>query len=169
MRWDSDHVVIFNDDLQAIAQEIVRGGYLQRVHIGLDYFDASINRIAAWVIGARNTLRALLTGAARADRADCAQLEASRRLHAAAGAARRTQGTAVRRGVGLLLLAAGRAGRPAFMDEVRAYEKKVLAKRGLERMPDQTLGNCGAIGRRVASADRAALRVRRAIGNVVRE
>ena len=60
VRWDSDHVVILNDDLQAIAQEIVRGGFLARVHIGLDYFDASINRVAAWTIGARNTLRALL-------------------------------------------------------------------------------------------------------------
>lgn len=60
VRWDSDHVVILNDDLQAIAQEIVRGGYLNRVHIGLDYFDASINRVAAWAIGSRNTLRALL-------------------------------------------------------------------------------------------------------------
>jgi L-rhamnose isomerase len=53
-------VVILNDDLQAIAQEIVRGGFLSRVHIGLDYFDASINRIAAWTIGSRNTLRAIL-------------------------------------------------------------------------------------------------------------
>ena len=61
VRWDSDHVVIFNDDLLALVQEIVRGGYLQRVHIGLDYFDASINRIAAWVIGTRNAQRALLT------------------------------------------------------------------------------------------------------------
>jgi L-rhamnose isomerase len=60
VRWDSDHVVTFNDDLQAIAQEIVRNGGLERVHIGLDYFDASINRIAAWTIGARNTLKALL-------------------------------------------------------------------------------------------------------------
>jgi L-rhamnose isomerase len=60
VRWDSDHVVIYNDDLQAIAQEIVRADALERVHIGLDYFDASINRIAAWAIGARNTLRALL-------------------------------------------------------------------------------------------------------------
>ena len=60
VRWDSDHVVTFNDDLQAIAQEIVRAEALERVHIGLDYFDASINRIAAWTIGARNTLRALL-------------------------------------------------------------------------------------------------------------
>jgi L-rhamnose isomerase len=59
VRWDSDHVVILNDDLQSIAQELVRGDYLGRTHIGLDYFDASINRIAAWVIGARNMLRAL--------------------------------------------------------------------------------------------------------------
>ena len=60
VRWDSDHVVTFTDDLQAIAQEIVRNNALERVHIGLDYFDASINRLAAWTIGARNTLRALL-------------------------------------------------------------------------------------------------------------
>jgi L-rhamnose isomerase len=60
VRWDSDHVVTFNDDLQAIASEIVRNDALERIHIGLDYFDASINRIAAWTIGSRNTLRALL-------------------------------------------------------------------------------------------------------------
>ena len=60
VRWDSDHVVTFNDDTQAIANEIVRNDLLERIHIGLDYFDASINRVAAWTIGARNTLRALL-------------------------------------------------------------------------------------------------------------
>jgi L-rhamnose isomerase len=60
VRWDSDHVVILNDDLRATAEEIVRGGYLSRVHIGLDYFDASINRVAAWVIGTRCMLKALL-------------------------------------------------------------------------------------------------------------
>lgn len=60
VRWDSDHVVTFNDDTQAIANEIVRNEALERIHIGLDYFDASINRVAAWTIGARNTLRALL-------------------------------------------------------------------------------------------------------------
>ena len=60
VRWDSDHVVTLTDELQAIMQEIVRGGYLGRTHIGLDFFDASINRVAAWVIGTRNTLRALL-------------------------------------------------------------------------------------------------------------
>jgi L-rhamnose isomerase len=60
VRWDSDHVVTLTDDLQAIAQEIVWGGYVGRVRIGLDYFDASINRIAAWVIGTRNMIKALL-------------------------------------------------------------------------------------------------------------
>lgn len=60
VRWDSDHVVILNDDLRAIAEELVRGDYLDRVHIGLDYFDASINRIAAWVVGTRAILKALL-------------------------------------------------------------------------------------------------------------
>jgi L-rhamnose isomerase len=60
VRWDSDHVVLLDDATIAIAQEIVRCGALSRVNIGLDYFDASINRIAAWVIGARNMRKALL-------------------------------------------------------------------------------------------------------------
>ncbi|HEY1662393.1 MAG TPA: L-rhamnose isomerase [Verrucomicrobiae bacterium] len=60
VRWDSDHVVVLNDDLLSIAREIVANGYTKRVHIGLDYFDASINRVAAWTIGARNMVRALL-------------------------------------------------------------------------------------------------------------
>lgn len=60
MRWDSDHVVLFDDELQAIANELVRGDVLDRTAIGLDYFDASINRIAAWVIGMRNMRKALL-------------------------------------------------------------------------------------------------------------
>jgi L-rhamnose isomerase len=60
VRWDSDHVVVLSDDLEAIAQELVRGNFLERTRIGLDYFDASINRVAAWVIGTRNTLKSLL-------------------------------------------------------------------------------------------------------------
>ena len=60
MRWDSDHVVIFDDELTEIANEIVRCDALDKVMIGLDYFDASINRIAAWVVGARNMRKALL-------------------------------------------------------------------------------------------------------------
>jgi L-rhamnose isomerase len=67
VRWDSDHVVTLGDDVQAIATELVRGEYLgggegggRRVHLGLDYFDATINRVAAWVIGSRAMLKALL-------------------------------------------------------------------------------------------------------------
>ncbi len=67
VRWDSDHVVTFTDELQSIAREVVMccqhpagSSGFRRVHLGLDYFDASINRIAAWVIGTRNLLRALL-------------------------------------------------------------------------------------------------------------
>ena len=61
IRWDSDHVVLFDDEPREIAREIVRcGGLDNRVHIALDYFDASINRIAAWTTGYRNLQKALL-------------------------------------------------------------------------------------------------------------
>lgn len=60
VRWDSDHVIVLDDELQAIAEEIIRPGFEERIHIGLDFFDASINRVAAWVIGTRNMLKALL-------------------------------------------------------------------------------------------------------------
>jgi len=60
VRWDSDHVVTLTDDPISLAGEVVHGGFLDRVHLGLDYFDASINRIAAWIIGARNLQKALL-------------------------------------------------------------------------------------------------------------
>ena len=60
VRWDSDHVVVLSDELYAIAGEIIRGGLTERVHIGLDFFDASINRLAAWVIGTRCMIKALL-------------------------------------------------------------------------------------------------------------
>jgi L-rhamnose isomerase len=60
VRWDSDHVVLLNDELKNISEEIIRGNFLDKVHIGLDFFDASINRIAAWVIGTRNMIKSLL-------------------------------------------------------------------------------------------------------------
>ncbi len=60
VRWDSDHVVTLNDELLALCHELVRGACLDKIHIALDYFDASINRLAAWVIGMRNTQKALL-------------------------------------------------------------------------------------------------------------
>lgn len=59
-RWDSDHVVILSDELLALSQEIVRSGQMERVHVGLDYFDASINRIGAYVTGIRATQKAML-------------------------------------------------------------------------------------------------------------
>jgi L-rhamnose isomerase len=62
VRWDSDHVVILDDELLDIGKELVRGNLLDKTHIGLDFFDASINRVAAWVIGTRNTIKALLRG-----------------------------------------------------------------------------------------------------------
>jgi L-rhamnose isomerase len=129
VRWDSDHVVILSDELQAIAQEIVRGDYLDRVHIGLDYFDASIDRVAAWVIGARNTLKALLL----------ALLEPIDQLREMEVAGDFT---------GRLALLEELKGLPfgavwdayclkqevpvglSFLDEVHAYEKQVLSQRG---------------------------------------
>jgi L-rhamnose isomerase len=60
VHWDSDHVVVLNDELEALSQELVRGGFLERTHIGLDFFDASINRVAAWTIGTRNMIKSLL-------------------------------------------------------------------------------------------------------------
>lgn len=60
MRWDSDHVVVMDDELLDIGRELVRGDLLGKTHIGLDFFDASINRVAAWVIGTRNTIKAIL-------------------------------------------------------------------------------------------------------------
>jgi L-rhamnose isomerase len=128
VRWDSDHVVTLSDELQAMMQEVVRGGYLGRVHIGLDFFDASINRVAAWVIGARNTLRALLL----------ALLEPIELLREAEAAGDLT---------GRLALLEASKGMPfaavwdyycrqqgvpvgfAFLDVVRAYEKSTLSQR----------------------------------------
>ena len=60
MRWDSDHVVILDDELFAIASSLVRNDLVNRTHIGLDYFDGSINRVAAWVIGVRSVQKSLL-------------------------------------------------------------------------------------------------------------
>ena len=61
VRWDSDHVVLLDDETRQIMREVVRAGALDRVYIALDYFDASINRVIAWTVGARNARKALLT------------------------------------------------------------------------------------------------------------
>jgi L-rhamnose isomerase len=129
VRWDSDHVVTYTDDLQAIAQEIVRSGFLNRVHIGLDYFDASINRVAAWAIGARNTQRALLA----------ALLEPAEQLRQLERAGDYTGRLAVQEELKSLPVGAvwdyfcrqhGAPAGLAWLDTLRDYERRVLAHRG---------------------------------------
>jgi L-rhamnose isomerase len=121
-------VVKLYDELRAIAQEIVRGEYLERVHIGLDFFDASINRVAAWVIGARNMQRALLM----------ALLEPLYRLRGMELAGDYTGRLALLEALKGLPFGAVwdyfclRHGVPVgigFMDEIRAYEKREFPKR----------------------------------------
>lgn len=128
VRWDSDHVVTLTDDLHSIAQEIVWGGYLDRIHIGLDYFDASINRIAAWVIGTRNMIKALLM-------ALVAPIE---RLKAFELAGDYTSRLALMEDMKVLPAGAvwdyycakqGVPGGIGWLDEVKRYEADVLAKR----------------------------------------
>jgi L-rhamnose isomerase len=129
VRWDSDHVVTFTDELQAIALELVRGDYLGRTHIGLDYFDASINRVAAWVIGIRCLQRALLV----------ALLEPAQRLRQAENDGDFTARLALMEECKALPWGAvwdeccRRSGvpvGPAWLAEVKAYERDVLSRRG---------------------------------------
>lgn len=128
VRWDSDHVVALTDDVQAIMQEVIRGDYGDRVHIGLDYFDASINRIAAWVIGTRNSLVALL-------RALLEPVETMREIEVSGDYSGRL---ALQEALKIMPSGAVwdfyclRQGVPVgngFMGEIRAYEQRELARR----------------------------------------
>ncbi|MEA2632224.1 MAG: L-rhamnose isomerase, partial [Chloroflexota bacterium] len=129
VRWDSDHVVTLTDELQAIAQEVVRGDYLDRVHIGLDFFDASINRVAAWVIGTRSMLKALLL----------ALLEPTKTLRDQEAAGDRTARLATLEELKTLPSGAVwdhyclQQDVPVGLDwlaDVRTYEREVLSRRG---------------------------------------
>jgi L-rhamnose isomerase len=124
VRWDSDHVVVLDDQLKELMAEVVRAGALERVHFALDYFDAGMNRVAAWVIGARATLKALLA----------ALLEPTARLRELDQAGR----MALQEEVKTLPLGAVwdnyclRAGMPLeseWMGEARKYEGEVLNRR----------------------------------------
>jgi len=129
VRWDSDHVVILDDELQNIAKELVRSGRLHdKIHVGLDYFDASINRVAAWVIGARNMVKALLI----------ALLEPTNTLKRVELDGDYTGRLAMLEEQKSLPWTAvwdyycAKKGVPvggAWLDEVRSYEKQVLSKR----------------------------------------
>ncbi len=110
VRWDSDHVVTLTDELQAIAQEAVRGDYLDRVHFGLDFFDASINRVAAWVVGTRALLKALLM-ALLEPTAMLREMEANGDLTGRLAWLEELKSLPVRGGLGSLLRVARRAGR----------------------------------------------------------
>jgi L-rhamnose isomerase len=128
VRWDSDHVVILSDELRSVAEELVRGDFLSRVHIGLDYFDASINRVAAWVIGLRSMQKALLL----------ALLEPGDSLRATEAAGDYTGRLAMLEELKSLPFGAVwdfcclqhevPVG-PAWIDEVRGYEARVLTAR----------------------------------------
>jgi L-rhamnose isomerase len=129
LRWDSDHVVTLTDELQAIAQEAVRGGFLDRIRFGLDYFDASINRVAAWVIGTRNLLKALLL----------ALLEPAEQWRGIEKRGDYTARLALLEEQKTLPFGAvwdfycEKAGVPAgatWLEEVRHYERDVLSRRG---------------------------------------
>ncbi len=128
VRWDSDHVVTLDDDLLAIAREIVVNDYTGRVHIGLDYFDASINRIAAWVVGTRAMLKALLA----------ALLEPTERLRGFEASGDFTSRLVLQEEIKLLPLGAvwdmycAQEGTPAgveWWNKVRTYEKDILSQR----------------------------------------
>lgn len=129
VRWDSDHVVIWNDDLAAIMQEIVRGDFLKRVHIGLDFFDASINRIAAWVIGTRNALRALLS-ALLEPRPLLRQYEQDGNFAARLALMEELKGLPFGAVWDYYCYQQNVLVGMAFMDKIAAYEKNVLAQRG---------------------------------------
>lgn len=127
VRWDSDHVVILDDELKEIAKEIVRNGAEEKVLIGLDFFDASINRIAAWVVGTRNMQKALLYALLQPD------------LKAAQAEGNYTDVLVLSEEAKTLPFGdvwaeyCTRAGVPAgaeWLKEVRAYEQAVLAARG---------------------------------------
>ena len=128
VRWDSDHVVTLTDELQAIMQEIVRGDFLERVHVGLDFFDASINRVAAWVIGTRNALRALLMALLE-------PIEQMRELEQAGDYTARLALLEELKGMPFgavwdyYCLQQGVLVGFAFVNEIRKYERNVLAQR----------------------------------------
>ncbi|MHC4986176.1 MAG: L-rhamnose isomerase [Planctomycetota bacterium] len=128
VRWDSDHVVTLSDETLAIAREIIRGDYLSRVHIGLDFFDASINRVAAWVIGTRAILKAfLITLLEPTDR--LREMEAAGDLTGRLALMERTKALPWSAVWDAYCVKQNVPEGLAWLDEVRDYERTVLAKR----------------------------------------
>ncbi len=128
VRWDSDHVVLVNDEVLSVAQEAVRSGRLEKIHFGLDYFDAGMNRVGAWVLGARAVLKALLT----------AVLEPHERLRDLDGNERSLERLNLLEDLKMMPVGAvwdhhcRQSGVPPaglWLEDVREYERRVLARR----------------------------------------
>ena len=128
IHWDSDHVVILSDELQMIMQELVVGEYLDRVHIGLDYFDASINRVAAWVIGMRSALKALLM-ALLLPKEELCQIENADDYTARLAWFEELKSMPSGAVWNYYCHIGGVSVGAAFLDEIRSYEHQVLSKR----------------------------------------
>jgi L-rhamnose isomerase len=128
VRWDSDHVVIFDDELQAIMHEIIRGDFLNRVHIALDFFDGSINRIAAWVIGTRNTLKALMK-AMLEPTAQLKQLEAEGDFTSRLALTEEFKTYPFNAVWDYYCITQNVPVKELWLNEVKQYEKEVLARR----------------------------------------
>jgi len=129
VRWDSDHVALFDDETRELCKEIVRNNALDNVLIGLDFFDASINRIAAWVIGSRGVQKGLLY----------ALLMPHDKLKAAQDAGNHTEQLVIMEDIKTLPFGAvwaeycKKQNAPLdgqWMETVREYEQNVLLKRG---------------------------------------
>ncbi len=129
VRWDSDHVVTLTDELQAIMQEMVRGDFLGRTHIGLDFFDASINRVAAWAIGTRNALKALQHGPARTHRIPCANWKSDGNFTTRLALLEELKSLPHAAVWDYYCLSQNVPIGMGFMDEITIYEKNVQAKR----------------------------------------
>ncbi len=128
VRWDSDHVVLLDDPTRAIMEELVRGGFLGRTHLGLDFFDASINRIAAWVIGTRSAIKALLAALLEpADLLRAAEVDGDNTLRLALFEEAKTLplGAVWDEYCRRKEVPVGRA----WMDEVKAYEAAIRSQR----------------------------------------
>lgn len=128
IRWDSDHVVAFDDETRAIMDELVRLGKLDKTYIATDFFDASINRIAAWVIGLRNTRKALLAALLQ-------PVELMKKLEAEGDVSGRLAYTQEFKAAPFALVwdyyceKTGKGAGLSWLDGVREYEKNVLSKR----------------------------------------
>ena len=127
VRWDSDHVVLFDDETRAIAGEIIRGG-ADRVLLALDFFDASINRISAWVVGMRNMQKALLN-ALLLPSARMAELQNNRQFTELMMLSEEMKTYPLGDVWDYFCEQNGAPVKEAWFEEVKRYEADVLAKR----------------------------------------